>query len=292
MCTNRYKRLWVFASVFIWFLPIHIKGAELKNTRSYLSYETTIWDVETSIYKGTCQGNDLIIEIQGKDHLGNLYGCIEFASGKRLVFVCCEIGTTSKLLMKVLRPSDPALFGEYLEWKAYLEMNVHGKIQLSVFKGLSFIEKTKYKLPHEGAVCTLEPVGIVQKESVDERIKAFVLDFCMLSETCDRNLVYKLYAPKVNRYHDSYNTNVDHVADCYANYDTKFGVYGKHSQARWEPLNYSRTNNGFIVTYIEDYSIDRYDISKWSVFVLRKHIELDDNFQIISVYDDQISRSK
>lgn len=291
---SRYKRILVFAIILAGFLSIPFKGIGLINTGLYHEFfnETTSCELETGIYKGTCQGSNLTIEIQAKDYLGNPYGHIEFAGGKRLEFVCYETGTASKLLIRIKRPSNPALFGEHLEWKAYLLIQGCDKIQLSVFKGLSSIEKTKYKLPDEGVTCILESVKKSYSGSVDSRIKALVIDFCTLSETCDRNLVYKLYAPQVKRYHNSYDTNVVHVAECYANYDSKFGVYGKHSQVRWETLNYVKTNNGYNVTYIEDYSIDRYDTSKWSVFVLRKHIELDENFRIISVYDDQISRSK
>ena len=273
-------------------IPLHGIGWINIGTYHVSSNETTPYDIETGIYKGVCQGCNLTIEIQAKDYLGNPYGYIKYAGEKPLQFVSFQTGTASEYLIKIKRPSNPALLGEYLEWKAYLVVNGYNKLQLSVINGLSYIERTKYKMPDEGVCCTLELTATDQGRSVESKIRAFVVDFCNLSETCDRSLVYKLYASQVKRYHNSYNTNVDHVAECYANYDTKFGVYGKHSQARWETLNYVKTNNGYNVTYIEDYSIDRYDTSKWSVFVLKKHIELDKYFQIVSVYDDQISKSK
>lgn len=40
------------------------------------------------------------------------------------------------------------------------------------------------------------------------------------------------------------------------------------------------------------YSIDRQDKSKYSVFVLEKHFVIDSAYHIVSVYDNQLSKSK
>lgn len=132
----------------------------------------------------------------------------------------------------------------------------------------------------------------VEEESVEERVKSLVVKFCELTETSNRALVYELYAPFVKRYHDVYNIDVSNVADKYANYDKKFGVYGKHSSVRWNTLTYEIVGNMISVQYVEDYTIDRYDASKYSIFVLEKHLELDRDYHIVSVYDIQLSKSK
>ena len=52
-------------------------------------------------------------------------------------------------------------------------------------------------------------------------------------------------------------------------------------------------NNGQLnVKIVEDYSIDREDKSKYSVFVLEKHFIIDPSYHIVSVYDNQLSKSK
>lgn len=43
---------------------------------------------------------------------------------------------------------------------------------------------------------------------------------------------------------------------------------------------------------VEDYSIDRVDNSKYSIFVLEKHFTINDDYQIVSVWDNQLSKQK
>ena len=131
-----------------------------------------------------------------------------------------------------------------------------------------------------------------EEESVEERVKSFVVKYCELTETGSRALVYELYAPFVKRYHDAYNIDVSDVADKYANYDKKFGVYGKHSNVRWNTLSYEKEGDVISVQYVEDYTIDRHDDSKYSIFVLEKHLELNREYRIVSVYEIQLSKSK
>jgi len=127
---------------------------------------------------------------------------------------------------------------------------------------------------------------------VAEKVKSFVKEYSELTETGRTDLVYKLYAPMVDRYHDVYNVSAQLVAEKYANYDKKFGVYGKHSQVRWNTLSFEIDGEIIHVQYIEDYTIDRYDDSKYSIFELEKHIDLNNEFRVISVYDRQLSKKK
>lgn len=57
-------------------------------------------------------------------------------------------------------------------------------------------------------------------------------------------------------------------------------------------MTYNQSGQSIYLTYIEDFTIDRKDRSKYSVFVLEKHFELNKDFQIVSVYDVQLSKSK
>lgn len=132
----------------------------------------------------------------------------------------------------------------------------------------------------------------MEEESVEERVKSFIQKYSELTETGDTALLFDLYAPHIERYHDVYNIDVNYVADKYANYDNKFGVYGKHSSIRWNTLSYEKVGDITIVQCVEDYTVDRYDNSKYSIFVLEKHFELDREYRILSVYDVQLSKSK
>lgn len=130
----------------------------------------------------------------------------------------------------------------------------------------------------------------------DYRIQSFIESYSRLTETSDRQLIHslvsKLFAPNVKRYFNAYDTNSEYVAGCFERYDETFSVYGKHSSVRWNTVSYTQIGEKIYLTYIEDYTIDRKDRSKYSIFVLEKHFELNIDFQIVSVYDVQLSKSK
>ena len=122
---------------------------------------------------------------------------------------------------------------------------------------------------------------------VENNVKSVINEFCKLSRTCDVGLVYKLYAGYIERYHDSYGISVDSVANCYMIYDSMFDVIGnKYSDVRWDTFSYEKVADRIYVTYTEDYSIERADNSKYSIFVIRKHIVMNGDYKIVSVYDD------
>ena len=112
---------------------------------------------------------------------------------------------------------------------------------------------------------------------------------------CENDFVTlaSLYAPMVERFQDAYNKDRDYVIGCHQRYDKKFKVYGKHSSIRWDSFEMRMLNDGQLsVKIVEDYSIDREDKNKYSVFVLEKHFIIDPSYHIVSVYDNQLSKSK
>lgn len=109
----------------------------------------------------------------------------------------------------------------------------------------------------------------------------------------DFTTLASLYAPTVERYQDAYNKERDYVIGCHQRYDNTFKVYGKHSSIRRETFKMEPISNDRVsVVVVEDYSIDREDKSKYSVFVLEKHFVIDSAYHIVSVYDNQLSKSK
>ena len=132
--------------------------------------------------------------------------------------------------------------------------------------------------------------------SLENNINAFIQQYTSLAEASDNQLidrlVSQLYAPTVKRYFSAYDKDRSYVADSYKKYDDMFQVYGKHSNVRWNTVSFTESNGNIQLTYVEDYSIDRYDNTKYSIFVLEKHIELNSDFKIVSLYDVQLSKSK
>lgn len=130
---------------------------------------------------------------------------------------------------------------------------------------------------------------IVDKARVINIINAFndayaANDFLTLSS---------LYSENVTRYHDAHNLSNAEVVEHYKNYDSRFGVYAKHISVRWESLQIDRVSDFELsVVFVEDYSIDRADNSKYSIFVLEEHLILDKDYKIKSIYDVQLSKER
>lgn len=109
----------------------------------------------------------------------------------------------------------------------------------------------------------------------------------------DFSTLSSLYSENVTRYHDAYNLSNAEVVEHYRNYDSRFGVYAKHISVRWESLQIERlSDDDLSVVIVEDYSIDRVDNSKYSIFVLEEHLILDNDYKIKSIYDIQLSKAR
>lgn len=134
-----------------------------------------------------------------------------------------------------------------------------------------------------------ESTEVVDQDKVVEMIE----QLGKAVENNDFQTISQLYAPIVRRYHDVRDVSNIEVVEKYKNYDKAFGVYGKHVSVRWNTLQVQKLSDGGVsVVYTEDYSIDRVDKTKYSKFVLEKHIELDKDYRIVSIYDVQWGKSK
>lgn len=127
----------------------------------------------------------------------------------------------------------------------------------------------------------------------NERIKNLLSDYSHAVVNNDFSTLEKLYAPTVERYHSAYGKSRDYVVDDHRNYDDFFKVYEKHSTFRWGTFRTERISDDRVeAVIVEDYSLDRMDESKYSVFVLEKHFIINDDYQIVSVWDNQLSKKK
>ena len=100
-----------------------------------------------------------------------------------------------------------------------------------------------------------------------------------------------IFAPQLLRYYKAKNISRSEVIENYRNYDSSFGVYGKSASYRWETLSIKRISDTRAeVVCIKDYHIDRVDENKPSDFVLEMHFVIDNKYQVVSVYDNQLSK--
>lgn len=136
------------------------------------------------------------------------------------------------------------------------------------------------------------PPQVSTEINYEQHVRNTVETLCDATVNNDYGKLAEVYANNVKRYHSVYDvTNAD-IVERYRNYDKKFGVYSKRADIRWNTLKIWKNANGYSVIYVEDYHINRDDKSKYTDFVLEKHIELDHNFKIVSEYDVQLSKSK
>lgn len=127
----------------------------------------------------------------------------------------------------------------------------------------------------------------------ESRVRNAIRGYHEAVEVNDYDGVSKAYADHVLRYHDANNLSNYEVVEKHKNYDSMFGVYGKHISVRWNTLHVDRTSDNEIsVVFIEDYSIDREDKTKYSKFVLEQHIILNADYKIISIYDVQLQKER
>ena len=104
--------------------------------------------------------------------------------------------------------------------------------------------------------------------------------------------ISSLYANRVKRFYNIYNTDNGTVIENLKKYDTMFGVNDKHFDVHWNTLKFNKINDNTInVNYTVDYTLDRIDKSKPSKYVLNMIIELNSDYQIVSIYEDIKSKN-
>ena len=128
---------------------------------------------------------------------------------------------------------------------------------------------------------------------VKEPVQHVLQSYCDAIVNNDFETLSQLYAPMVERFQGANNEERNKVVDRHRRYDDTFKVHGKRSHIRWDTFEVELMDNGRInAVIVEDYAIDREDKSKYSKFVLEKHFVLNEDYQIVSVWDNQLSRSK
>lgn len=113
-------------------------------------------------YTGVWQQRSVVLEFVNP--ISNVYsnanpplGRLEYA-GRTYDFVCNKTVSLNRYEVRLKRPANPVLLGEYLEWRAYLDIGQSGSLKLTVYSDLSSVERLKYTLPGRGAVISLSSV--------------------------------------------------------------------------------------------------------------------------------------
>ena len=116
--------------------------------------------VNQGIYQGICQGRVVSVELDSVPYENPYVGSFTFGeNSNRYTVRCFSTGSASIFEARVLRMTNPAILGEYLAWRANIEVIDSETIKLTVVKDLSAVEKVKYDLPTQGASATLKIQG-------------------------------------------------------------------------------------------------------------------------------------
>ena len=150
------------------------------------------------------------------------------------------------------------------------------------------------EIPEEEEVFEEIPDEPIEESIINEAdVKRVLQSYCDAIVNNDFTTLSQLYAPFVERYQSAYNEDRNKVVNRHRKYDDTFKVHRKNSHIRWESFEMDTLEGGRITAVIvEDYSIDREDKTKNSKFVLEKHFILNEDNQIVSVWDNQLSSSK
>ena len=107
-------------------------------------------------------------------------------------------------------------------------------------------------------------------------------------EKNDYQFISEVFATNVLRYFDKNNISNTEVMKIHQQYDNMFGVKGKHVSIRWDSWEAKQLpDEKLLVTFEEDFNIDRIDTTKQSKFILFYHIIFNREGKIISCYSDE-----
>lgn len=170
-------------------------------------------------------------------------GRIQYA-GKSYDFKCISTESNWKYEVQIKRPTNPALLGEFLAWKAYLKVKKSGNIELTVFAGLSLVEKLKYSLPNQGAKIVLNHIS-------DKRKTLFEKATTFSSEDLDADAWYTVtYFPNGTCTFDGGVRSDEEIEGEYTRFhsDGRYYILNMAIHVIWEDDNqeaiYNFINNG------------------------------------------------
>lgn len=108
-------------------------------------------------------------------------------------------------------------------------------------------------------------------------------------EDNDFQFVLHAFAVNVRRYFNLNNISNTEVMKMHQQYDRRYGVKAKHVNIRWDTWETKQLPNGeLLVTFIEDFSLERIDSTKQTDFKLYYNIIFDKEGKIISCYSKEL----
>jgi len=119
-----------------------------------------------------------------------------------------------------------------------------------------------------------------------DKIKNFINTYYDNIQSNKFEQLSMMYAPNVNRFFDAKNIKRNTVIEKLKNHDKNAKIYEKSFNIDWNTLEIKSYEDKIEVVYRMDYSIVREDKTKPSKYLLEMHVELNLDYQIISIYEN------
>ena len=172
-----------------------------------------------------------------------------------------------------------------IENGAILKVTTSGKTNIEAAEGMVIVDITDV----EDCTISLQKneANSIDRTKIETTIRNY---YDNIKNNQDENLK-QMFANQIQRFFNLNNVDRNIVVEQFKKYDEMFGVYGKYFNVRWNTLEISSEAGGFIsLNYLLDYSIERYDKTKPSKFLIKMYITLNQNYQIVSVYENIIDK--
>jgi len=127
----------------------------------------------------------------------------------------------------------------------------------------------------------------INKENIKNLISQYY--YCVGNEMFHK--LSDMYAPSLKRYFSRFNISRSEAVRIAQDYNRKFGVISTNYDVRWDSLQINEFENGnYSVNYIMDYTLNRQNKNKPSHFVLNIIVEINNNYQIESIYENILAK--
>lgn len=160
----------------------------------------------------------------------------------------------------------------------YFEIDTDGKANIQIREGLVIVDITHV----DNFFASLNP----NKSSCDAKIAYLLSNYYKNLALNRHEEAGRIYASRIKRYYNLTGTDRRAVVAQLAGYDEMFNVYGKRFDIQWNSLQVTEYSDIYSVTYLINYSIERYDTSLPTYFEIRMFVEMNKQFEIVAVYEE------
>lgn len=129
-----------------------------------------------------------------------------------------------------------------------------------------------------------------QNDVSHSELKYFVQRYYEILTDKDFNSLYTMYAPTLRRYYNKYDISVSQVVQIARDYNDIFNIRKASHYVRWDTFDSDKVGDYYVVDFILDLKLDRYDRNKASNFVSHIIMVLDGSKRIVSIYEDIINK--